>query len=120
MTSVSWVIPTMDQQILEDMNLHPQPNTPNINTCRPMSYQEDGAKVSWGGGGQYLESRWWAVIRMFDSGEAQCSSHVMCKPGGDKAKVGINWNGCWSGKVGFPNLWGDSIMLCATLDERAC
>ena len=48
MTSVSWVIPTMDQQVLEDpaLSLHPQPNTPNINTCRPMSYQEEGAKVS--------------------------------------------------------------------------
>ena len=49
MTSVSWVIPTMDHQILEDSSMHPQANTPNINTCRPMSYQEDGAKVSGGG-----------------------------------------------------------------------
>lgn len=45
MTSVSWVIPTMDQQIIDDPSLHPQPNTPSINTCRPMSYQEEGAKV---------------------------------------------------------------------------
>ena len=57
MTSVSWVIPTMDQQILEDPTMHPQPNTPSINTCRPMSYQEEGAKVRQGG--QHLEQGGW-------------------------------------------------------------
>ena len=44
MTSVSWVIPALDQQA-EEGSLQQQPGTPSINTCRPMSYQEDGAKV---------------------------------------------------------------------------
>ena len=46
MTSVSWVIPALDQQH-SDGSMSPtlQPSAPNINTCRPMSYQEDGAKV---------------------------------------------------------------------------
>ena len=44
MTSVSWVIPALDQQT-EEGSLQQQPGTPSINTCRPMSYQEDGAKV---------------------------------------------------------------------------
>lgn len=46
MTSVSWVIPALDQQA-RDGNASPVsvPPTPNINTCRPMSYQEEGAKI---------------------------------------------------------------------------
>jgi len=48
MTSVSWVIPAIDQSVVEE-ELQQQPTTPSINTCRPMSYQEDGAKVSPGG-----------------------------------------------------------------------
>ena len=48
MTSISWVIPALDQQLNDDNPSSVQPNTPNINTCRPMSYQEDGAKVNIG------------------------------------------------------------------------
>ena len=44
MTSVSWVIPALER--LDQEKQQPQPSTPSINTCRPMSYQEDGAKVS--------------------------------------------------------------------------
>ena len=45
MTSVSWVIPALDQH-QEEEQVIAQPNTPTINTCRPMSYQEEGARVS--------------------------------------------------------------------------
>lgn len=49
-TSLSWVIPNLS---LPDPDLspatspvNPQPLAPNINTCRPMSFQDEGAKVS--------------------------------------------------------------------------
>ncbi|XP_064389580.1 C-Jun-amino-terminal kinase-interacting protein 4-like isoform X2 [Halichondria panicea] len=44
MTSVSWVIPALDHQSEKEV-VQTTPTTPSINTCRPMSHQEDGAKV---------------------------------------------------------------------------
>lgn len=46
MTSVSWVVPPLEHQPVDDKSPSAQADSPNINTCRPMSYQEDGAKVS--------------------------------------------------------------------------
>ena len=45
MTSVSWVIPALDHQSEKEV-VQTTPTTPSINTCRPMSHQEEGAKVS--------------------------------------------------------------------------
>ena len=43
MTSISWVIPAlMDHHGVSSSG---PAGAPNINTCRPMTYQEDGAKV---------------------------------------------------------------------------
>lgn len=41
MTSVSWVIPAL----MDHHGTTTADGSPNINTCRPMTYQEDGAKV---------------------------------------------------------------------------
>lgn len=50
MTSICWVVPSL---LLSDSNnspigspVNPVPVAPNINTCRPMSFQEEGEKVS--------------------------------------------------------------------------
>ena len=52
MTSVSWVVPgesRADSPLHDEAPLSPTsgppPIYPNINTCRPMSFQEEGAKV---------------------------------------------------------------------------
>ena len=41
MTSISWLIPAL----LDHHGANTPSGAPNINTCRPMTYQEDGAKV---------------------------------------------------------------------------
>ena len=47
MTSVSWVIPNMPDSSPAGSPVAPPVHaSPNINTCRPMSFQEEGAKVS--------------------------------------------------------------------------
>ena len=50
MTSLSWVIPNLNLPDSESSPttspVNPPPNAPNINTCRPMSFQDEGAKVS--------------------------------------------------------------------------
>ena len=47
---MSWVIPTLtlhdSDESSPDSPTLPPPIAPNINTCRPMSFQEEGAKVS--------------------------------------------------------------------------
>ena len=47
LTSVSWVIPNMPDSSPAGSPVAPPVHaSPNINTCRPMSFQEEGAKVS--------------------------------------------------------------------------
>ena len=50
MTSLSWVIPNLNLPDSESNSatspINPQPIAPNINTCRPMSFQDEGAKVT--------------------------------------------------------------------------
>ncbi len=50
MTSLSWVIPNLNLPDSESSPatspVNPPPIAPNINTCRPMNFQDEGAKVT--------------------------------------------------------------------------
>ena len=81
MTSVSWLTPpsTAHHSHQSELQTLPAPLlSPGINTCRPMSFQEDGAKVSTVFCPEWME--WWLEKSRIGPQLPECA-YTTCKSG---------------------------------------